>query len=111
MARARQGVMGHIHRRRRRPDPDNDTSYAGVVKRMIGLGTPEKVDDDVCAALVRLSETQDGETVLQWIHNQTLGHVPAADASEGALRESAALNRFATKFFNLLDRGLKRDGS
>lgn len=83
-------------------------SYRGVLKRSQGRKLEES-DTDVCAALARLSQTPDGDLLLKWIHQQTLGRTIPDDASEGALRASEARRSFATLIFNMLDRGLKRN--
>ncbi len=106
--RHKPGISGHIARSAgRRPTVERGL-FRGVVDRLQGRGERRPPDDDIAAALARLSSTEDGAAFLQWIHDQTYGHVPASDAEESALRESAALNRFATKIFALVDRGLAR---
>lgn len=83
-------------------------SYHGVLARQQGRQLADD-DQDVSAALARLSETSDGDIVLKWIHQQTFGRALPDTATEGALRAHEARRSFATTIFNLLDRGLKRN--
>lgn len=85
-----------------------DYSYLGVLKRSRGRKLDE-ADTDVCAALARLSVTPDGDLLLKWIHQQTLGRIVPDDISDGALRTDAARRSFAALIFSMLDRGLKRN--
>lgn len=86
------------------------SSYRGVLNRMQGRALRD-VDNDVAAALARISETPDGDLLLKWIHQQTLGRVLPDDLSDGALRADAARRSFATQIFNMLDRGLNRNAA
>ena len=63
-------------------------------------------DNSIDKVLARISQTADGQVLLQWIYQQSHGRALPEGAPEGALREHAALNRFATTIFNNLDRGL-----
>lgn len=83
-------------------------SYQGVLRRSQGKRL-EEADTSVAAALARLSQTEDGDLFLRWIHQQTLGRPLPDDASDGALRASEARKSFAATIFNMLDRGLKRN--
>jgi hypothetical protein len=85
-------------------------SYHGVVRRQQGRVLAND-DNDVAAALARLSETSDGDLFLRWIHQQTIGRTLPDDASDGALRASEARKSFAATIYNMLDRGLKRNAS
>lgn len=106
--RHKPGISGHISRSAGRRPTTERSLFRGALDRLQGRDERKAPDDDIAAALARLSTTADGAAFLQWIHDQTYGHVPASDAHESALRESAALNRFATKIFQLVDRGLAR---
>jgi len=106
--RHKPGITGHIARNAARKPTVERSLFRGVVDRLHKRGERKPPDDDIAAALARLSTSADGAAFLQWLHDQTYGHVPASDAEESALRESAALNRFATKIFQLVDRGLAR---
>lgn len=84
--------------------------YLQALRRMHGRET-EIAEDDIADVLARISRTRDGEKLLDWIQMESHGRPPPEGAPEGALREHAALNRFATKIFNLVDRGLARNAS
>lgn len=106
--RHKLGITGHIARNAARKPTRERGLFRDALDKMQGRSERKPPDDDIAAALARLSSTEDGAAFLQWIHDQTYGHVPASDAEESALRESAALNRFATKIFQLVDRGIAR---
>lgn len=82
--------------------------YNGALRRLRAV---EKHPDDIADVLARISKTKDGERLLAWIHQQTLGRTVPEGAPEGALREHAALHRFATTIFNNVDRGLERNAT
>lgn len=93
-----------------RPTPEGGR-FRRALDNLKGRGQGIDEDKDIAGAVARLSQTADGAIFLDWIYAQTLGHPVADDASEGALRADGVRKSFATKIFNLRDRGLKRDAT
>ena len=85
--------------------------FMGALQRMRGSAEDPNKDQDIADALGRVSKTPDGQIIFDWLQRETFGRTLSEDASEGALRAAEARKSFATKIFNLRDRGLKRDAT
>lgn len=84
-------------------------SYRGVLQRIRGQEAVPS-EDDIAVVLARLAATPDGSRFLDWVYAQTLAVEIPPDASEGALRQGMAIKSFATRIFNLLERGRIANG-